>query len=92
MSIQDRIAKIVCCPSGTCCSPDACYATDKSRSQLVDINAAAQAIVDALPELTRETDSRRGEAYDAAVWEVHKAAMAWAEASTFQEKKSTYCK
>lgn len=35
------LARAICCPSGTCCSPGACYAEDRSRSHLVDIQTAA---------------------------------------------------
>ena len=38
------LARAICCPSGTCCSPDACYAEDRSRSHLVDIQTAAAVI------------------------------------------------
>ena len=45
MTLHNRIARAMCCPNGICCSPGACYAEDRSRSQLVDIHAAIPAIV-----------------------------------------------
>lgn len=54
MTLRTRLARLMCCPSGTCCSPGACYAEDRSRSQLVDIHKAADAVIVALPALLRE--------------------------------------
>ena len=54
MTLHHRIARTMCCPNGVCCSPGACYADDRSRSQLVDIHAATRAILAMLPGLLRE--------------------------------------
>lgn len=45
MPSLDTIRRTMCCPSGVCCSPGACYADDRTRSQLVDIDQAARAVV-----------------------------------------------
>lgn len=42
-TIRD-LERAICCPSGTCMSPRDCYAEDRSRSQLVNIQHAAQAV------------------------------------------------
>lgn len=44
MTTLADIRRTICCPSGTCCSPRDCYAEDRSRSQLVNIQHAAQAV------------------------------------------------
>ena len=49
-TLHDRLARAMCCPSGVCCSPCACYAEDRSRSHLVDIHAAIPAMVAAISE------------------------------------------
>lgn len=44
MLTRDDLEKAICCPHGVCISPGACYAEDRSRSQLVNIQHAAQAV------------------------------------------------
>jgi hypothetical protein len=41
---RNEIVRTICCPSGICCSPSACYAEDRSRSYPVDIHTAAARI------------------------------------------------
>lgn len=38
------IERAICCPGGTCASPTACYAEDRSRSYRVQIHEAARAV------------------------------------------------
>jgi hypothetical protein len=54
MTLHDRIARAMCCPSGVCCSPGACYAEDRSRPQLVDIHAAIPAVIAAVRDEWRK--------------------------------------
>lgn len=42
--MSDAIARAICCPSGRCCSPDACYLNDRSRPVLVWIDDAVAAV------------------------------------------------
>lgn len=60
-TLHTRVARLICCPSGTCCSPDACYAEDRSRSQLVDIHAAAATVIRNLPALMRDAQEAQRE-------------------------------
>ena len=39
-----EIERAICCPSGTCTSPTACYAEDPTRSYPVQIQGAAKAV------------------------------------------------
>jgi hypothetical protein len=39
-----EIERAICCPSGTCTSPTACYAEDPTRSYPVQIQDAAKAV------------------------------------------------
>lgn len=41
---QSDPERAICCPSGTCASPSACYAVDRSRSYPVQIQEAARAV------------------------------------------------
>lgn len=38
------VERAICCPHGTCTSPHACYAEDRTRSQIVNIQEAAKAV------------------------------------------------
>ena len=40
-----KIERAICCPSGTCTSPNNCYAEDRTRSYPVQIQDAAKAVV-----------------------------------------------
>lgn len=51
MMLHDRVARVICCPGTECCSPGDCYAMDRSRSQLVDIHKAADAVIREMPRL-----------------------------------------
>lgn len=55
-TLHARVARLICCPSGTCCSPSACYAEDRSRSQLVDIHTATATVIRNLPALMRDAE------------------------------------
>lgn len=44
MTTLRDLERAICCPAGTCISPSACYAEDRSRSHLVDIHQAARAV------------------------------------------------
>jgi hypothetical protein len=39
-----EIERAICCPSGTCTSPTACYAEDRTRSYPVQLQDAAKAV------------------------------------------------
>lgn len=47
MNAQD-LARIICCPSGRCISPENCYADDRSRAYPVHIHEAAEAVLRAV--------------------------------------------
>jgi|GEM_PF-6896531 len=38
------LARAICCPSGRCIAPEACYALDRSRAYPVQIHEAAEAM------------------------------------------------
>ena len=57
---HQELARAICCPSGTCCSPGACYAHDRTRSHLVDIHAAAAAVQRLYCDRWREWTASRG--------------------------------
>lgn len=44
MTAPTPIARAICCPSGRCIAPEACYALDRSRAYPVRINEAAEAV------------------------------------------------
>lgn len=54
MTLHARLARLMCCPNSPCCSPGACYAEDRSRSQLVDIHEAVERVIAELPGLLGE--------------------------------------
>ena len=50
MTMIHDIERAICCPSGVCIAPGACYAEDRSRSYPVQIHQAAEAVVRLLCE------------------------------------------
>ena len=44
MPSASDLERAICCPSGTCALPSACYAVDRSRSYPVQIQEAARAV------------------------------------------------
>lgn len=55
---RDELARIICCPAGTCIRPEACDATQ--RNVVVDVPRAAQAVHELLCRRWREWPRNSG--------------------------------
>ena len=54
MTLAQQIARIMCCPGGTCAWPERCFAERRGEQTLVDIRIAAEHVARAVPGLVAD--------------------------------------
>lgn len=54
MTLAKEIARIMCCPGGTCAWPERCFAERRGEQTLVDIRSAAEHVARAVPGLVAD--------------------------------------